>query len=157
MTSDAEAEHWLSRNLAEMLAFPPEACEWLISLWNAVQVFDDMADGDFPDRDRLDAAICDTLVNMPANPFFLEHIGTLLPLVSVAILKWKGADDVEREGEPNEVSFVWRAGYYDIVLAVVQIVHGHRMAMDVSKAVLKLYGESYAEYQAEFAKAQTDA
>lgn len=157
MGSDAEAEHWLNKNLAETFALPDDARDWLISLWNAIQVFDDMADGDFPDRDRLDAAICDTLVNMPANPFFREHMLTLLPLVSVAILKWKGADDVEREGDANEVSFVWRAGYYDLVLAVVQIVHGHGIAMDVAKTALRLYGESYEEYRAEFARTVTDA
>jgi hypothetical protein len=92
---------------------------------------------------------------MPANPFFREHWQTLLPLVSVAILKWKGSDDVEREGDANEVSFVWRAGYYDLVLAVLQIVHGHSVAMDMAKTALRLYGESYSDYVAEFAK--TDA
>ena len=124
-----------------------------MSLWNAIQVFDDMMDGDHPDREDLTAAICDTLVLMPANPFFDAHKHRLLPLVSVAILKWRASDDVERKGEPSEMSYAWRAGFYDIVLAVVQIVHGREVAMDAAQYVMKLYGENYADYHEEFANA----
>jgi len=106
---DMSAEAWLSKNLKEGFAIPDDAREWLLSLWNAIQVFDDMADGDFPDRDNLVDTICDTLVNMPSNPFFLRHAETLLPLMAVAILKWKASDEAEKAGEANETSFVWRA------------------------------------------------
>ena len=109
-----------------------------------------MADGDFPDRDNLVDTICDTLVNMPSNPFFLRHAETLLPLMAVAILKWKASDEAEKAGEANETSFVWRAGYYDIVLAVIQLVHGQKVALDVCREAMKLYGEPFAAYQKEF-------
>ncbi len=144
------SEAWLSKNLKEGFAIPDDAREWLMSLWNAIQVFDDMADGQFPDRDKLMDAICDTLVNMPSNNFFLRHASTLLPLMATAILKWKAADDAERLGEASETSFVWRAGYYDIVLAVIQLVHGQKVAMDVCHQAMKLYGETYADYVKEF-------
>lgn len=147
------ATHWLSRNLKEAFSIHGDAHDWLLSLWNAIQVFDDMADGDFPDREDLIAAICDTLVNMPANPFFQAHKETLMPLMAVAILKWKAADDVEREGRPNEMSYAWRAGFYDVVLAVVQLVHGRQVAMDAAQYVMSLYGESYAQYREEFTNA----
>lgn len=147
------ATYWLSRNLKESFAIQGEAHDWLMSLWNAIQVFDDMADGDMPDREDLIAAICDTLVHMPANPFFEANKAVLLPLIAVAILKWKAADDAEREGKPDEMSFAWRAGFYDIVLAVVQIIHGRDVAMDAARYVMKLYGEKYAEYYEEFAHA----
>lgn len=146
----AEAEFWLSKNLKEGFALPDDAREWLMALFNAIQIFDDMADGDFPDRDRLTVAICDTLVNMPSNPFFLRHAPTLLPLLATAILKWKASDDAERAGEANETSFIWRAGYYDIVLAVIQLVHGQEVALDVCRQAMKLYGEPYSDYVKEF-------
>jgi hypothetical protein len=147
------ATYWLSKNLKDAFAIHGDAHDWLMSLWNAVQVFDDMADGDFPDREDLAAAIADTLVNMPANPFFQANAATLLPLMAVAILKWKAADDVEIEGKPNEMSYAWRAGFYDIVLAVVQLVHGREVAMDAARYVMALYGENFAEYHEEFAHA----
>jgi hypothetical protein len=124
-----------------------------MSLWNAIQVFDDMADGDFPDRENLFACIADTLCVMPANPFFRANQDTLTPLVAVALLKWRASDDAEHNGTPSETSFVWRAGFYDIVLAVVQIVHGLDVAKDAAQHVMRLYGESYAKYQEEFTHA----
>jgi hypothetical protein len=157
MGSDAESEHWLRKNLTDSFALPADAVEWLIALWNAIQVFDDMADGEFPDRDRLNAAILDTLVNMPANSFFLRHAHTLLPLVAVQVLKWNAADTAERAGEADVRSFAWRAGYYDVVLAVVQIAHGDDVALQVAQAAMQLYGEDYAAYLAEFHPEANDA
>ncbi len=146
-------EFWLSRNLKEILALPDEPRGWLMSLWNVIQIFDDMADGDFPERDKLDVAIYDAIVSMPNNGFFVANRTVLLPLLAIAILKWKASDEAERAGNPTPMSFVWRAGFYDIVLAVVQIVHGVESAMRMAVAVMDLYGEKLPEYLAEFGHA----
>ena len=142
--------NWLSKNLREGFAIQGEAHDWLMELWNVIQVFDDMADGDFPDRENLIAAIFGSLCLMPANPFFRANQNTLVPLVAVAILKWKASDDAERAGNATEMSYAWRAGFYDIVLAVVQIVHGREVALDAAQHVMRLYGEKFADYKKEF-------
>jgi len=147
------ATFWLSKNLNESFAIHGHAHDWLMGLWNVIQVFDDMADGDNPDRESLDAAIMDALVLMPANPFFAANSAVLLPLMAVAVLKWHGADAAEREGKVSEMSFVWRAGFYDIVLAVVQLVHGQDVAKNAAQYVMALYGEQYADYVEEFSHA----
>lgn len=142
--------HWLNQNLREVFAVPEDARDWLLMLWNVIQVFDDMADGDHPDREALETAIADSLVNMPCNPFFLKNGHILAPLMSVAILKWMAADRAERSGNANAMSFAWRAGFYDIVLAVIHIVHGDEVARNVCMEVMNLYGEDYAVYLGEF-------
>ncbi len=147
------ATYWLSRNLREGFAITGDAHDWLMSLWNAVQVFDDMNDGDFPDREDVFACVADTLCNMPMNPFFRAHQDALCPLLAVALLKWRASDDAERGREASAMSYAWRAGYYDIVLAVMQIVHGTEVAKDAAVHIMKLYGETYAEYQQEFSHA----
>jgi len=121
-----------------------------LMLWNVIQVFDDMADGDQPDREALETAIADSLVNMPSNEFFLRHGHILLPLMSVAILKWIAADKAESAGNPTAMSFAWRAGFYDIVLSVVHLVHGDQVARNVCQEIMNLYGEDFAEYVEEF-------
>lgn len=145
--------YWLNENLKETFAIPEGARAWLLSLWNVIQVFDDMADGDHPDRNSLHQAIADVLVNMPSNDFFLRHGHTLLPLLSVAILKWIASDDAERNGHADAMSYAWRAGYYDIVLAVVHICHGDEIARSVARQVMGLYGETFSEYLKEFGNA----
>lgn len=145
----SEAEFWLSRNLREAYGIPDDAREWLMSLWNLIQVFDDMADGDFPDRDKLDIAIFDAIAGMPDNPFFVTHRHILIPLLSVQILKWKASDTAEREGNASALTYAWRAGYYDIVLAVFQIVHGTEAAMQTAHRLMELYGEPFTDYMKE--------
>lgn len=148
MTQEAP-KYWLRRNFTETLSLSEEASDWLIALWDVIQLFDDVADGDHIDRVDLDAVIWNALIGMPSSSFFQNNAHLLVPLMSVAVFKWKASDTVEREGNPCATSFVWRAGYYDIVLAAVQIEHGADVAMDIGHVVLKMYGESLEEYMKE--------
>jgi hypothetical protein len=60
------------------------------------------------------------------------------------------ADTAERAGVADEVSFVWRAGYYDLVMLVTQLALGAAEAMRLAPCVMKLYGEKFADYRKEF-------
>lgn len=149
MTQDGSPKYWLRRNFTETLSLSDEASDWLIALWEVIQLFDDVADKDPIDRDELDAVIWNTLVGMPLNQFYQRNACTLVPLLGMMVLKWKASDVVERQGEACATSFVWRAGYYDLILAAVQIEHGAQAAMEIGSAVLKMYGESLEDYMKE--------
>jgi len=140
-------------HLENSFSLPPAVVEWLVSLYDAIQVFDDYADGDGVDRADLDTTIWNTLVGMPSNPFFMQNAGALLPAVGTMILKWQASDKAEREGKANEKSFVWRAGYYDLVLLCVQLCHGVTAAHKIAHHVMELYGENYKDYVKEFENA----
>lgn len=141
---------WLRKNLTEVFSLPADAVDWLIMLFDIIQVFDDVADGDEVLRGDLNPVIWNSLVGMYSNPFFARNITHLIPVVSLQILKWQASDTVERDGKACAMSFVWRAGYYDIVLAVVQLVHGHKIATENAHHVMELYGEKYEDYLEEF-------
>ena len=134
------------------LALPPDAIRWLLGVWNAIQVLDDAADGDKINREDLDRAIFDLFVGLPSNPFFAANALTLYPLLGLSIMKWKAADTAERRGNADARSFVWRASYYDLVLAVVAVAHGPTAALTIADDVLSLYGETLHEYLKEFPK-----
>lgn len=134
----------------ERLQLPPAAIDWLCGLFDIIQTFDDYADGDEVSRDRLNALIWNSLAVQPGNPFFAANSGALLPVVALQILKWQAADTLEREGKPSEMAFAWRAGFYDVVLMVVSLVHGPAVANQLAPQVLSLYGESFEEYRKEF-------
>lgn len=140
----------LRGHFQDTLGLPPAATEWLLMLWSAIQLFDDIADGDPVGRRDLDAVIVNTLVLMPGNPFFAANSAQLLPVMMNAVLKWKASDSAERNGKADAKSFVWRASYYDVVLMVVTLCSGVQAAMNAADTVMMLYGETFTDYMKEF-------
>ena len=140
----------LRQHLEEHFQLPASAIEWLLMMFQVTQVFDDVADGDEVSREELNKCIWNTLVAMPLNPFFAANSTTLLPVVALSILKWQGSDAVERAGQANEMSFAWRAAFYDLCMIAVQACHGVKRATELSGDVLKLYGEDFESYRKEF-------
>jgi hypothetical protein len=143
----------LGKNLTEGLFLPVDAVKWLLDLFHAFQIFDDFADNDAVDRNDLNLLIWNTLVGMQQNPFYMANSYCLSSIVGLNILKWQASDTVERSGNADAKSYVWRAGYYDIVLAVVQLCHGPVFAAQNAHIVLGLYGETYDDYMKEFKNA----
>jgi hypothetical protein len=141
----------------DSLMLPAAAAEWLLMLWESIQAFDDYADGDPVKREALDALIWNTLVAMPQNSFFSQHAADLAPLLGSMVLKWQASDRVEREGGASAQSYVWRAGYYELVLAAVRLSHGPAAAASVAHKVLGMYGEKLDAYLTEFNKGGSDA
>jgi hypothetical protein len=112
-----------------------------------------VADGDAVERDDLNAAIWNTLVGMSQNTFWIANSQTLTPVVASMILKWQASDQAERSGKADARSFVWRAGYYDVVLMTVALCHGTQRATETAQQVMELYGETLEDYMKEFGNA----
>lgn len=144
---------WLRENLIKVFVLPTPAVEWLLMVFDAIQVFDDVADGDPVEREDLNATIWNTLVGMHQNQFFITNSHHLVPLMAAMILKWQASDTAERMGQADAKSFVWRAGYYDLVLMAVALVHGAGFATKNAHLVMALYGEKPEDYLKEFGNA----
>ena len=144
---------WLKENLQRVLELPAPAVEWLLMLYGAIQVFDDVADGDPVEREDLNAVIWNSLVGMGQNAFWQANAPTLSPIVASMILKWQASDQAERAGKADARSFVWRAGYYDVVLIAVALCHGTQRATEAASQVMELYGETLEDYMKEFSHA----
>ena len=144
---------WLKENLQRVFELPQPAVEWLMMLWQAAQFFDDVADGDRVERSDLNATLWNLLVAMHQNPFWVAHAQNLTPVVATTILKWQASDRIEREGDADAKSFVWRAGFYDVVLMVVALCHGTHFATENAHHVIAMYGEQFEDYMKEFGNA----
>jgi hypothetical protein len=144
----------LHHHFSVTLDLPSAAVEWLLDVWRMIQMLDDVADGDPVSRNDLNGVIWASLVTMPANPFFLANAAALQTALAQLVLKWQASDDAERQGQADPRSFVWRAGYYDLVLLVVLLTKGHASAMKDAKTVMHLYGETLHEYLKEFPPCQ---
>ena len=132
------------------LKLPIEPQEWLLDYWNVIQGLDDWKDNDPVDDIEKEKVIYQVLVNMPANPFFRVNAHVLLPIMSNMVLKWIGANKLEDNKEQLDKAYMWRAAYYDVILEVVKLVHGYKVAAEAAAYVAKMYGEKFEEYVKEF-------
>lgn len=132
------------------LDIPDTAGEWLLGVWRITQFFDDVADGDKVVRKDLDVALLDSLIFHANSPFFIQYREPLSLALATFIAKWQASDTFERTGGADARSYMWRAGYYDLILSVVALVHGAHSAGQIAPSVLSLYGESFEDYQKEF-------
>lgn len=137
----------------QAMGLPPDAARFLLVVYESWQVFDDFADGDPVKREDLHATLWYVFVGLPSNPFYQAHMAALIPALGTGILKWVAADTAERAGQADEVSFVWRAGFYDLVMLVAQLALGAAEAMRLAPSIMKLYGEKFADYRKEFSDA----
>lgn len=143
-------EDVIRKSLTEGLQLPADAVDWLCDLYAVTQVFDDFADGDEVTRPDLNRALHLSLVGFHLNPFFERCKVSLLPVVNLFIMKWQGADQAERAGEADEVSFVWRAGFYDVVTTVFYLCHGREDTEANAKLLMQFYAEKFSDYRQEF-------
>ena len=143
-------EQTLRTSLTDGLSLPADAVEWLCDLYAVTQVFDDFADGDPVERSDLNRTIYSSIVGMSMNPFFDMNRFTLRPILALALMKWQASDAAERGGNANEVSFVFRSGFYDVVMAVFLICHGREATEKHAELLMGLYGEKYSDYRKEF-------
>jgi hypothetical protein len=141
---------YLRANLSETFGLPASAVDWLCAMYDVAQFFDDIADGDPTTRQELDKTIWSCFVGLNTNPFYTQHAQSLAPAVALFSLKWQASDTEERAGNANPVAFVWRAGYFDLVLMAVLLCKGHEYATKNAHLVSRLYGEKIEDYMREF-------
>lgn len=134
----------------EEFNLPFSAIQWLMMLWDVTQFFDDVADGDEISRGALDRTMWNSLISMNINDFFASNSKTLIPCMANCILKWQASDKAEKSGDISEMSFAWRASFYDLILMVLQICHGVEFAIENANKVMNMYGEEYDSYLKEF-------
>lgn len=133
-----------------LLELPQNAIAWLMSLYAVIQSFDDVKDEDKLEDKKLYELIFNSMIAMPTNAFYLANIVALSHLVNLQILKWIASNNLEQNIQANTHSFMWRAGYFDIVLHVVFLCKGFDFAKDNAHLILSLYGEKSDDYLKEF-------
>lgn len=143
----------MNEQLLAPLNLPFTAQKWLIDFFTVIQGLDDWRDNDPVEPQQKEKVIYQVMVELPQNHFFQTHSHNLLPLVSILVLKWIGANKLEDNREQLHKAYMWRAAYYDLILEVVRLVHGFDAAANAAEYVVKLYGESYEDYVKEFENA----
>lgn len=127
-----------------------DAVRWVLDMFDAVEFFDDLVDGDNPPAEgRIVRVLWEVLVDMPANPFFHRHTTTLIPVVHAAINAWLDANDLERSGDSHSLhlSYVLRGLIMLVIPTVIELARG-RDAMRACSAdvVAFVMSETFEAY-----------
>ena len=129
----------------DSLGLPAPAKAWLLDLSTVIQVLDDAMDGDDAGQANVTRAAMAIFWDMPLNPFYRDNFSALQPVLKLQVLKWLAANDVEMGSKADERSYMWRAGFYDVVLMVCALCD-----CDQSASALSLYGETFTAYMEGF-------
>lgn len=117
-----------------------------MDVWHVTQVLDDAMDGDKADPAEVSRAAWAVFATIPANPFYQQYMAALTGVLILALHKWQGANEMEAAGEADERTYCARAGFYDVVLFVCHLCG----IPDPGRNCIRLYGETFADYIAEF-------
>ena len=134
----------------KQLGLPDDAYEWLLSMWRVTQFLDDVVDKHDISEDDFNGALWDIMLKMPSNSFYRANVDALAPVIALQTLKWQAANAVEKSGLADERSYMWRAGFYDLILMVCLLCFGSAMKTQKAVDALMIYGESYIDYKKEF-------
>lgn len=133
--------------ICQQLELSADAGDWVMGMWQAIQFFDDIEDGEFEKARELNLQVLNfLLVDSPTNHFYFQNSLAISSCVAIQLAKWLAANDAENENARDEKSFMWRAGFYDLLLLVVMIDRGRTFANENARAILALYGEALPDY-----------
>lgn len=144
--------------LAEVLLNNEAAIEFIELLGEASQLIDDLYDEELePEvrKDYVERVAFIALGTLPSNLFYLNHLGSLLPLVRAGIIDWIDANKLQQQKDTKsrQLAYVLRDTLSSIVIHVAGIVGGHVWMKEQSMRIRRhIYEESFKEFTDSLAK-----
>ena len=117
-------QRWFRGNL--------DACFFIEQVFNALHVWDDLIDRDkaIP-TESINVSMEMFLLDLPRNRFYVENFAALNSLLTIAILNWHIANQLETEQASLDVAFIIRSSYIDLITMSAAIIGGRAHAIMV--------------------------
>ena len=140
----------------EFLLGNTEAIQFVVRVFRALHVWDDLIDRDKPlTDDEINSVFWDLLVVLPTDPFYTRNIALLSSTLVNAIINWHVANKLERDGDDKDksIAFILRGAYIDLLSASAFIVGGMQWAQEIGPAIRRwAHEETFDEYMVNLAK-----
>lgn len=117
------------------------AVDLVLAIAEISHTWDDLIDRDKPvDDARINRAFTLALLELPRNPFYLQHRDELLPVMTTGALNYLTANEYEKQddAEAHALAHVLRYGIADLVLFVAYLIGGQEWAQSVAPELRKL-------------------
>lgn len=115
-------------------------------------VWDDLVDRDAPvSNEQINSMMWKALVSLPTNPFYAQHVATLMPLFQMSIMNWHMANQMEQTpGRSREIAHIARYAAGDVLIYMAAIIGGREHVDDIGPQFkMRLQQNEFAEYDAE--------
>lgn len=115
----------------------PAAVAFILSFFDMCEVFDDLIDKDKPVTDEdIVRTLFNALVDIPMNPFFIQHRMELVPVIITGINAWLDANRLEKGSDNDKVfAYVLRDWYAELVSFIIFLTRGRHYLRTVSMDV----------------------
>ena len=135
---------------SEFLLGNAEAIQFVVRVFRALHVWDDLIDRDKPlTDDEINSVFWDLLVVLPTDPFYTRNIALLNSTLVNAIVNWHIANRLEREGDDKDksIAFNLRGAYIDILSASAFVVGGMEWVKTAGPAIRRwAHEETFEQY-----------
>jgi hypothetical protein len=146
-------EVWSPEGLSELLCADADAIAFVMDIAACSHAYDDLIDGDkTPSHETIHRTMWDMLIGMPGNPFFAKYQDQIRTILTVSILNWRAANDMEASGSEEElrISHALRYALSDVLLLCMALVGGSvHAAKNARRARLMGQNDTWAHYRAE--------
>lgn len=150
MSQDEQMESTF-RQICASLELSKSATDLVLGLWASCQFFDDVLDLDSEKAgSALDGVMRFLLIESHLSAFYQQNAIAISSCIAVQLAKWKAANYAEENGFADVKSYMWRAGFYDLLLLIVMLDKGIDYANASARDILQCYGEQFQEYLTEF-------
>ncbi len=104
------------------------------------QIWDDLYDGDKPvSKAQINTMMMQSLIEIPTNPFFIQHYNQLMPVVQHCLMTWLDANTLEEMGDERDlqVSYIIRSVTTDLIIHLAGLVGGSLWRRQAALAIRK--------------------
>lgn len=135
--------------LAKWFQGNPEAVDFILKLWEALQIWDDIEDE--KKIDGYNSLLSWLAFGKEYHPFFMQWAHLLRPAFLQVYLQWRAANVLDR-GDRLDVakSYMLRAQFYGVVHLIAWIIGGDDWAAEVGPEIWRSYGETPDDIWQEF-------
>lgn len=128
-----------------------DAVRFAQTIFRASQVLDDLydQDKDVP-REIVVRTFWDLLIDLPNNPFYLQHITTITPLLQAMMVDWMDSCVLERTGDAHQqtVAYVLRDSVSALTIHCAYLANGYEWMAKISPEVRRfVFDEPIEEYR----------
>ncbi len=147
---DFSQQEKLAKELNYFFCENKQALDFALQIVYIFHLWDDLHDGDkFRTVPDVDIGFEAALIYITNNPFYLEHIHELQPLIANTILQWHIANNLEISQNQHEQEMAWMnraAVVQNLFLHCAYLTGGWDWAKKVGPDIQKLYQEKLQDF-----------